>query len=273
MNFLFKSKKFPQPINTAVYTTVHVMKGGSPIVWVSHELDGDWQFMGNEEIEDYSKIAMVVGLGEIIQVDKSVLKIADLPMGYCATRLSKSDKWSIHKIDYSEQEMREFGFYCSKCGIYHKEIPMSYGANAPNQFSLINENERDNRCTLTEDQCIIDNRHYFIRGRIELDVEDNPDNFIWNVWVEVSEQDFERMSELWEDENRVLEEPYVGKIATHLDPYPETIGLAVEVNNQAVGYVPKVNLLEKNHPLYLEQENGINMERVTSFAKQILYNH
>lgn len=242
-------------------------------MWVSHELDGDWQFMGSEAIEDYTKVAMVVSLENIIKIDKSVLKVADLQIGYCATRQSKSDKWIVSKIDYSEQEMREFGFYCSKCGLYHKEIPMAYGADAPYQFSLIPENERESRCTLTQDQCIIDGEQYFTRGQIELPVEGNIDNFCWNVWVEVSEQDFERMGELWEDENRVLEKPYSGKIATHLKPYIDTIGLPVQVITQFVGYAPKVELIESNHPLYLEQENGIDMERVTAFAKEILYQH
>jgi hypothetical protein len=273
MRFLFSTKKFSEPLNTAVLTTIHVMKEGSPIVWVSHELDGDWQFMGNETIEDYRKVAMVVSLESIIQLDKSVIKVADLPMGYCATRNSKSDKWSIAKIEYSEQEMREFGFYCSKCGQYHKEIPMAYGADAPYQYALIPENERENRCTLTQDQCIIDGEQYFIRGQIELPVDDNAENFCWNVWVQVSEHDFEKMGESWEDENRILEKPYSGRIATHLEPYPETIGLPVLVITQLVGYVPKVEVIESNHPLYFEQENGITMERVTAFAKEILYQH
>ena len=273
MSFLFSSKKFIEPLNAAVYSTVHVMKEKSLIVLVSHELDGDWQFMGSESIEDYTKIAMVVSLGEVIEADKSVLKVADLPMGYCATRKIKSDKWMIGKIDYSEEEMKQFGFYCSKCGLYHKEIPMAYGADAPYSYFLISEDEREQRCTLTNDQCIIDNKFYFIKGRIELSVEKDPDNFCWNVWILVSENDFERMSELWNDENRILEKPYVGKLASQLEPYPQTLDLTVIIITQKVGNVPKIELTECDHPLYLEQENGINMDRVIAFAKELLYNH
>ncbi len=273
MSFFFPSKKFNEPLNTAVFTTVHVMKEQSPIVWVSHELDGDWQFMGNEPIEDYIKIAMVVCLEEIIKVDKSVLKVADLPMGYCATRETRSDKWLVAKIDYSEEEIREFGYYCSKCGVYHKEIPMCYGSDAPYSYYLIPEDERQIRCTLSGDQCIIDSKFYFIRGGIELSIEKSSDNFRWDIWVSVSEEVFKRMTEIWEDENRVLEKPYIGKIASQLEPYPTTLDLPVMIINQKVGCAPKIEILECNHPLYLEQENGINMERVISFAKEILYTH
>ncbi|WP_158643722.1 hypothetical protein [Pseudobacter ginsenosidimutans] len=50
MSFFFASKKFKEPLNTAVYTTVHVMKEDSPIVLVTHELDGHWQFLGSDRI-------------------------------------------------------------------------------------------------------------------------------------------------------------------------------------------------------------------------------
>ena len=223
MRFPFFSKKFKESLDITVFTTIHVVKGHSLIVWISHELDGDWQFMGKEPIEDYTKVAMVVGLGEIIKLDKSVLKVADLPIGYCATRQSRSDKWIINKIDYSEQELKEFGFYCSQCWLYHKEIPMAYGADAPYPYSLIPETQIGQRATLTQDQCIIDNSSYYIRGQIEIPVDDHPDKFCWNVWVEVSEVDYERMTDLWNDENRILDNPYPGKIATSLDPYPETL--------------------------------------------------
>lgn len=42
---------------------------------------------------------MIVGLGEIINIDKSVLEIADLPMGYHAVRDSRNDEWVIGKTE------------------------------------------------------------------------------------------------------------------------------------------------------------------------------
>jgi hypothetical protein len=268
-----KPKRFDDPPDKAVYTTVHVMKEGSPILYIGHELDGDWQFMGAEPIHDYTKVAMVVALSQIIRLDKSVVKVADLPMGYHAERKSGKHKWVVNKTLYSEQEMKDFGFYCSDCGNYHKEIPMAYGHDAPNQYYKIPEEEREKRCVLTGDQCIIDDELYFIRGRIEIKVEAEEEPFAWNVWVELSKEDFERMGDRWEDENRILEKPYKGKLATGLAPYPRTLELPVLVITQAVGFVPNFELVEVDHPLFYEQESGINRERVVDFARQILYNH
>lgn len=273
MSFLFPSKKFKVPLNTAVFTTIHVMKEKSPIVWISHELDGDWQFMGSETFEDYTKIAMVVSLKQVIKIDKSILKVADLPIGYCATRKRKSDKWTVSKIEYSKEELRQFGYHCSKCGLYHKEIPMAYGADAPFQYYQILEVDRDKRCILSSDHCIIDNSIYFIRGELELPVENNADKFRWNLWVLVSEADFNRIRELWLDDNRILEKPYPGKLANQLEPYPNMLDLPVLLITQSIGYAPTIELKECDHPLYFEQESGINMDRVVDFAKKILYDH
>jgi hypothetical protein len=40
---------------------------------------------------------MIVCLGNIIKKDKTLLEISDLPMGFCATRKMKGDKWMIEK--------------------------------------------------------------------------------------------------------------------------------------------------------------------------------
>ena len=272
MSLFLNNKKFPIPLDTAVFTTVFVIKENSLITLVSHELDGAWQFMGPEPITDYTKIAMVVGLGEIIEHDKSILKLADLPKGHQATRQYKRDKWEIVKIEYSDDEIREMGFLCSICGELHKDVPMAYGADAPYAYFQIPKSDLENRCVLTQDACIIDNKDFYVKGQLNIPV-DNNDEFSWSVWVLISKGDFEKMEEQWTDGNRILEKPYSGLLATRLDCYPETLNLPVQIFSQKVGMRPKIEIVDTSHPLFLEQENGINMDRVVSFARQILYGH
>lgn len=269
---LFKTKKFPISLKTAVYTTVHVMKEQSCITLIAHELDGAWQFMGDEPIIDFQKIAMLVSLEEMIRHDKSVLKVSDLPKGFRAERNNKNDPWEISQIEYTEDEIYEMGYYCDVCGEYHQEIPMSYVADAPYEYYLIPDEELTSRSEFSSDQCIIDNQKFYIKGQLTITVDDNED-FSWNPWIQISEEDFERTSELWTEENRFLEPPYCGLLATKLECYPDTLNLEVKVHTQKVGFKPIIEVLECSHPLYLEQENGINMQRVISFAKQLVYNH
>jgi hypothetical protein len=88
-------KIFKDPLNTAVFTTKYVVREKREITLVTHDIDdGAWQFLSND-IND-PEFAMVVSFGEIIDIDKTVLEIADLPEGCTATRKSKNDEWVIN---------------------------------------------------------------------------------------------------------------------------------------------------------------------------------
>ena len=91
-------KQFTDADNTAVFTTSFVLDG-KEITTVYHDKeDGAWQFMSNDEIEDFEGVAKVVGLGQIVKMDNTLLEIADLPLGYYAYRKSKDAKWAIKPI-------------------------------------------------------------------------------------------------------------------------------------------------------------------------------
>ena len=92
------SKIFKDSVNTAVFTTRFVVKDKKEITYVTHEIeDGAWQFFSNDNFDNFEDVAMIVGLGEIIDIDKTILDIADLPIGFTATRQSVNDKWTINK--------------------------------------------------------------------------------------------------------------------------------------------------------------------------------
>ena len=87
-------KKFEDGLNTAVFTTSFVVRDKKEITYVTHEIeDGAWQFFSNDKFENYEDIAMIVSFGELIELDKTLLDIADLPLGSIATRQSANDDW------------------------------------------------------------------------------------------------------------------------------------------------------------------------------------
>jgi len=89
-------KKFKDGLNTAVFTTRFVVNDKKEITYVSHDFeDGAWQFFSDDNFDNYEEIALILSLDEIIQLDKSILEIADLPLGCVATRKSKTDNWTI----------------------------------------------------------------------------------------------------------------------------------------------------------------------------------
>lgn len=89
--------EFNEPLNTAVFTTKFVLEENRDITNVTHEEDGAWQFFSDDEFEDFEKVAKVVGLGEIIEIDDSILALAEMPEGYYAYRESRYSNWEIRK--------------------------------------------------------------------------------------------------------------------------------------------------------------------------------
>jgi hypothetical protein len=91
-DFLSEDWKFLDPQNVAVFTTKAVLSATHPILYVCHDNDdGGWQFhTGMDANEEDAKI---VALSEIVKQDPSIADLADLPMGWIATRKSKDDDW------------------------------------------------------------------------------------------------------------------------------------------------------------------------------------
>jgi len=80
-----------------------VINENKDITYVTHdEEDGSWQFLSDDTFDDYRKVIMIVGLGEIIKRDKTILELADMPAGYFAVRDKKGDKWTVDKMMDSE---------------------------------------------------------------------------------------------------------------------------------------------------------------------------
>ena len=92
------TKKFEEAENTAVFTTKFVVVDKKDITTVYHEEeDGAWQFFSEDTFENFNEVAKVVGLGQIIKLDESILELADMPLGFKAHRNSKGEKWVIEK--------------------------------------------------------------------------------------------------------------------------------------------------------------------------------
>jgi len=82
---------FDDPPNVAVLTTHQVLKGET-ILYVRHdEEDGAWQFHTGETMNESD--AKVVALKRIVELDCSVMQLADLPLGWVATRSAADGVW------------------------------------------------------------------------------------------------------------------------------------------------------------------------------------
>jgi hypothetical protein len=147
---------------------------------------------------------------------------------------------------------------------------MSYGADVPYWYSVIAPEERDRRAELSSDQCVIEEKNFFVRGILEIPVIDGASPFSWGVWVSLSEANFLRASELWDKPGRELEPPYFGWLSTEIPGYPSTLNLKTLVYTRPVGLRPTIEVELTDHSLAKEQQQGITMARVREIAQQLL---
>jgi hypothetical protein len=84
-----------------VFTTRQIVERAEPILHVTHDSDDDaWQFLGREAREEDAKI---IALHEVVELDLSVLQLADLPPGWHAWRDSIDSPWEREAIDDAKQ--------------------------------------------------------------------------------------------------------------------------------------------------------------------------
>jgi hypothetical protein len=163
------------------------------------------------------------------------------------------------------------GFQCSCCGQFHDDLPMSLGSPAPAAWYDIPAEERADRAQLSSDQCIIDDEHFFLLGRLELPVVDSSEPFVWLTWVSVSESNFERANQLWDTQGRESEPPYFVWVQSAL-PYPGgTLSLKGELHTRPLGERPMVYLEPSDHPLSVEQRSGVTIARVQVIVEGALH--
>lgn len=82
-------------LTTYVFTTTDIVYDKQPILRVVHEEDGDWQVLGGGDCPAIEK-AMLVSLGEILQIDESLLDVVPhLNRGSEAVRFSPNSQWII----------------------------------------------------------------------------------------------------------------------------------------------------------------------------------
>ena len=163
------------------------------------------------------------------------------------------------------------GFTCTVCGERHDVLPLKYSIKAPQAITAIPPEEFEKRVVITADQCVIDGQDFYLRGRIVIPVRELDAPFVWGVWAEISPKSFLRANELWHTPGREQEPPFSGWLNNDLFLFGNTINLELDVHTQVVGERPRFTVHDPNHPLAVQQREGITIERVQDIAEMILH--
>ena len=79
--------------NTACFTCRHILDEHKPILYVSHDEDGYWQFLcgGVHKQED----AKIVSLADILRIDSSMSDFAEMDYGQYAEAPDENSDWIV----------------------------------------------------------------------------------------------------------------------------------------------------------------------------------
>lgn len=154
-----------------------------------------------------------------------------------------------------------FRFKCTSCNEWHEGMP-TFGAQAPLHYYFVPEHERNKRCVLESDTCIVDQQHFFVRGCLDIPVHGHSEPFSYGVWVSLSKPSFDQFVALYDAPVRSHIGPFFGWLSAAVALYPETENLKTRVHLRDNLDRPFIELEPTNHPLAVEQRNGITVVRV-----------
>ena len=164
------------------------------------------------------------------------------------------------------------GFDCSSCGQHHREMPLAFHSAAPVNWLLEAGLEHEPNSELGSDQCVIRGEEFYVRGLVQVSVRDDIRVSEWGVWVSLSRENFIRSGDLWDTDGRESEPPMFGWLSTALPTYtPATVHLRTMVHTREVGLRPLVVLEPTDHPLAIEQRDGITAEVLERRVAQLLH--
>ena len=70
-------------------------------------------------------------------------------------------------FSFFNNKNKKQAYKCSCCGNIYDEIPLCFGSDFPDYYSSIPPEERESRIELKERLCVVDEKHFFHRGRLK----------------------------------------------------------------------------------------------------------
>ena len=176
---------------------------------------------------------------------------------------------------------KKFVYKCACCGDEFAGAP-SFGSITPLLVDHVPEEEREERVLMTSDLCHISARTnedpdkdiFLIRVNLKIPIHGSSDAFTWGIWVTQSQQSFLRYMETYEeDQSSDISFGWLPVTMTYyrdFDPEDFSGNLACDVHWGPKGHRPTITLHECDHPLYLDQANGISWDKAVMIAQECM---
>jgi hypothetical protein len=156
---------------------------------------------------------------------------------------------------------------CSVCGERHQGL-IDLACGKPAQWPS-SEDKAPNSALdlsgnfLSEDFCVLEGQHFFVRAVLELPIRGGRRKlFGFGVWTTLSRENFVRYVATFDSGMQDELGPWFGWFSSRLEGYPDTLNLKCQVHPVSGRQRPRVSLESTPHPLAVDQQSGITLDRL-----------
>jgi hypothetical protein len=164
---------------------------------------------------------------------------------------------------------------CSVCGVAHEGLPLDGVLLIPRTGTRSVTGTTDFSAAIS----VIPTEHrdpdYFVRGMIEIPILDGTteDEIYFGIgaWTSLSKDHFEWYSDNWEADREAQGDAWFGWLSNTVPVYPETLNLKSNVLLRGEKLRPLIALQPGEHPLSIDQHEGITLARARELATRWLH--
>jgi hypothetical protein len=164
----------------------------------------------------------------------------------------------------SSEQLRQGRWRCDNCDQEHG-WPFDLAANAPDPWPHACDYEPNGALRmeggfLSEDFCVLNGEHFFVRAVMTIPVEGTKDDFGFGCWSTLSRQNFEKYLESFDSVRPSQEELWSGWLCNRLAVQGGADPVGVWVQLRPGRKRPLLWVMDDDHPLAKMQENGLSAE-------------
>lgn len=168
---------------------------------------------------------------------------------------------AVRAEGHPPRDVGDLGFTCAQCGESHNGL-FDLACAAPAPYLEATEAERARDFELSDDLCVWNGEHFFVRAVLPIPVHGLDDFFAYGVWSSLSPENFALYKAHWEEPAAEGLGPWFGWFSNRLEGYPDSRNLKSRVHPRDGGERPLIELEPTDHALALEQRRGISVERL-----------